>query len=83
MTGPGIYAGAVQVLPEFTGQGPNEREVQIPLAAAVDRRGDVHRPNDTTAHHPHVHGISVPRPPAPVTYLYSIRFRPQSRGIRL
>jgi hypothetical protein len=36
----------------------------------------------TTAHHPHVHSMSVPRPPTPVTNLCSIRFRPQSRDIR-
>jgi hypothetical protein len=50
MTDPGIFAGTDQVLPEVTGQSPDEREVQVPLAAAVGRGGDVHRPHDEAAH---------------------------------
>jgi hypothetical protein len=33
MTDPGIFAGTDQVLPEVTGQSPDEREVQVPFAA--------------------------------------------------
>ena len=49
MTGSSIFAGAVQVAAQVTGQGSDERTVQVPVAAAVDRGGDSNRPRHEVA----------------------------------
>src|SRR5580693_3052519 len=44
-----IFTDAAQVAAEVTGQGTDERAVQVPAAAMVDRGGDFNRPHDEVA----------------------------------